>query len=160
MHRIVCNVTTGETSIVDLTPEEVAAYQAAAIANFPNIKAAFIRQIDTDADALIRTVIGERSSEYELAEKEATAYKTAGYIGAVPSSVSAWATAKNWTATQATDSIVLAATEWRSAQATMRAARLLCKEQGREAIDAAALDAIKVQWAAAITAIKLQLGIS
>lgn len=159
MQRTEINVTTGESVVINLTPEEVSALQATAIANFPNEKIAFITQIDADADALIHAVIGERSSEYELAEKEATAYKAAGYAGAVPSSVSAWATAKNWTATQAADSIALAATEWRSAQATMRAARLLCKEQGREAIDAAALDAIKAQWAASLAALKTSLGV-
>ena len=132
------------------------AYQAAA---FPNAGTAFILQIDTDADALIRSVIGERGSEYELAEREASAYKAAGYPVTVPSSVSAWATAKSWTAKEAADSIIATATDWRSVQSTLRAERLLRKEQARTALDATALDAIKAQWEAFMVALKLQLNV-
>lgn len=123
-------------------------------------KAAFILAIDTDTDSLIRSVIGERGGEYELAEDHATAYKAAGYPATpVPSSVSAWATAKGWSNTQATDSIVAAATGWRSAQEALRAARLLCKEQGRVAVDATELDALKAQWSGFMAALKTQLGV-
>jgi len=120
---------------------------------------AFILKIDTDVDALIRKVIGERTSEYELAEKEANAYKAAGYTGTVPGSVSAWATAKSWKPKVAADSIIATAAAWRSAQASMRATRLLSKEQARVAVDVTALDAIKVQWDEFMVALKLQLNV-
>ena len=120
---------------------------------------AFILKIDTDVDALIRKVIGERTSEYELAEKEANAYKAAGYTGTVPGSVSAWAIAKSWKPKVAADSIIATAAAWRSAQASMRATRLLSKEQARVTVDVAALDAIKVQWDEFMVALKLQLNV-
>ena len=120
-------------------------------------RAAFILQIDADTDSLIRSVIGERGSEYELAEKEAAAFKAAGYPVTVPSSVSAWATAKGWTAKAAADSIIATAANWRSAQSTLRAERLLRKEQARTAVDAAALDVVMAQWAAFLAALKAQL---
>lgn len=118
----------------------------------------FILQIDTDTDNLIRSVIGERGSEYELAESHATAYKTAGYPATpVPSSVSAWATAKGWTNTQAADSIIAAATGWRTAQASLRANRLARKENARGTVDAVALDAVKAQWAGFLVVLRGQL---
>ena len=133
--------------------------KAIVIRDVPAEKAASILQIDADTDSLIRSVIGERGSEYELAEREASAYKASGYPVTVPSSVSAWATAKGWTAKEAADSIIATATDWRSAQSTLRAERLLRKEQARTALDATALDAIKAQWEAFMVALKLQLNV-
>jgi len=121
-------------------------------------KAAFILQVDTDADKLIDDVIGNRASEYERAEKEATAYKASGYPATpVPSTVSSWATAKGWTSTQAADSIIAAATGWRTAQASLRASRLGLKESSKTAITAEALDTIKASWAAFLVELKTQL---
>ena len=154
---------TSEGNIPFTAAEETvwAAEQAAALAvAFPNAKAALILQIDTDTDALIRAVIGERGSEYELAEKEATAYKAAAYPATpVPSSVSSWAIAKGWTNTVAADDIIAAATGWRSAQSALRAARLLRKQQAANAADAAALDVIKESWNSFLSGIKTSLGV-
>ena len=121
--------------------------------------AAFILQIDTDADTLIRKVIGERYSQYEGAEREALSYKMAGYTGTVPPKVQAWATAKNQTATWSADSQIATAEAWRSAENALYAKRLLLKEQTRNATDATALDAIKAQWEAFMVALKLQLNV-
>lgn len=121
-------------------------------------KSALILQIDTDVDALIRAVIGERGSEYELSEKEATAYKAAAYPAApVPSSVSSWAIAKGWTNTAAADDIIAAATGWRSAQSALRTARLLRKQQAANAADAAALNVIQASWNSFLSGIKTSL---
>jgi len=120
-------------------------------------KTAFILQIDTDADALIRSVIGERYSQYEGAEREALSYKMAGYTGTVPPKVQAWATAKNQTATWAADSQIAKAEAWRNAENTLYAKRLLLKETARNVTDATALDTIKVQWDEFMIALKLQL---
>lgn len=120
-------------------------------------KASFIIQIDTDADALIRAVIGERASQYEGAEREALAYKAAGYTGIVPPKVQAWATAKKQTATWAADSQIATAAGWRNAENALYAKRLLLKEMARVA-DAAVLDAIKADWAGFMSALRLQLG--
>lgn len=119
--------------------------------------AAFVLRIDTDADALIREVIGERASQYAGAEREALAYQAAGYIGTVPPKVQAWATAKNQTATWAADSQIAAAANWRNAENALYATRLLLKESGRNAIDAESLDVIKTQWAEFIAALRLQV---
>ena len=117
----------------------------------------FVLQIDTDADALIRAVIGERASQYAGAEREALAYPAAGYIGTVPPKVQAWATAKNQTATWAADSQIAAAANWRNAEDALYATRLLLKEKGRNAIDAESLDIIKTQWAEFMAALRLQV---
>jgi hypothetical protein len=90
-------------------------------------KASFILTIDADADALIRAVIGERASQYESAEREALAYKAAGYTGTVPPKVQAWATAKNQTAQWAADSQIETAAIWRNSENDLYAKRLLLK---------------------------------
>lgn len=131
----------------------------AAELNFSTDKAAFILQVKSEAGQLTAQVLKGLESEYELAEKEATAYKAASYTGTVPGSVSAWATAKSWEPKVAADSIIATAAAWRSAQASMRATRLLSKEQARVAVDATALYAIKTQWDEFMIALKLQLNV-
>lgn len=153
---------TSEGNIPFTAQEEIdwqAAQDAAAASAFPSAKATFILQIDTDADALIRAVIGERASQYEGAEREALAYKAAGYTGTVPPKVQAWATAKNQTATWAADSQIATAAAWRTAEDALYAKRLLLKENASNAVDAAALDSVKVQWAAFMVVLKGQLGL-
>lgn len=163
MQRIEMNVVTGKQTIIPYTPEEEAVYQTALAADlaaaFPNAKAAFIKQVDSDTDALIKAVIGERASEYELAEKEATAFKVAGYTGTVPASVQSDATAKGTTATVACDNILAVAASWRTAQAALRANRLARKAEAKVAADAPALDAIKASWSGFLAALKTQMGV-
>lgn len=118
-----------------------------------------VKKIDADTDALIGSVIGNRASEYERAESEGAAYAAAGYTGTVPPSVSSWATAKGWTATQAADNIIATSAAWRTAQEAIRAQRLLRKEQARVAVDAAGLAAVMAQWAGFLAAIRGQLGV-
>lgn len=121
-----------------------------------------LKQIDTEVDALIGAVIGNRASEYERAEAEATSYTASGYTGPVPSCVQSWADAKvaqGWTAQMAADDILATANAWRPAQDAIRAQRLLRKEQARAAVDAAAVDAVLAQWAGFLVAIRGQLGV-
>src|SRR3990167_3325006 len=157
------NVSTGERKEILCTPEEEAELDSreaeAAAALFPNAKASALIQIDADTDAIIKAVIGERSSEYELAEKDALAFKAAGYTGTVPSSVAVWATTKSWTATQAADDIVATAGGWRAAQAAIRAARLLRKEQVRNAADTAGITTAMTAWAGFVAYMRGQLGV-
>lgn len=89
-----------------------------------------ITNIDIEADIIREFVVGNpvRVFEYQWAESEATAFKTGGYAGAVPISVSSWATAKGWTAQQACDDILAAAANFRSVMATIRNTRLVGKE--------------------------------
>jgi hypothetical protein len=152
---------TAEGNIPFTTEEETAweAEQSAlALAAIPNAKSAALIQIDADTDAINIAVIGSRAQEYELAERHGLAYKDAGYTGTVPSSVSSWATAKGWTATQAADDIIATASQWRTAQAAIRAQRLLRKEQVRAATDAAGIMAAMAAWAGFVAAIRGQLG--
>lgn len=124
--------------------------------------AAFLRQVDADTDSIYAACIGNRQSEYDQAEADALAYRAAGDTGTVPASVQSWATAKGWTATQATTDILATATLWRSAQASIRAARLLRKEGARNAedtADAAAFDVAKAAWGSSVTAIRTSLGL-
>lgn len=123
------------------------------------LQAASIKQIDTDTDAIYGDVLGKRTEEYVLAATEAQAYKDAGCSGAAPSSVQSWATAKTWTATQATDDILATAAAWRGAQIAIRSARLARKEQVRTAIDSAGITTAMTAWAGFVAYMRGQLGI-
>lgn len=132
---------------------------ATVAANVANAKISIIRSIDADVDAIYAALLGNREAEYALAEKEATAYRDAGYAGTVPASVQAWATAKTQTATWAADDILAAASGWRAAQAAIRSNRLARKEAARNAADAAALATVQAQWAGFLAVIRAQLGL-
>lgn len=118
-----------------------------------------IRQIDADVDAIYGAVIGNRQSEYDAAERDAQAYKAAGYAGAVPSCVQSWATAKKWAAKQAADDILATSAAWRAAQADIRANRLARKEDVRAAANPAAVDDVLATWAAYVKATRASLGL-
>jgi len=116
-------------------------------------------QIDVETDAVYGAVLGNRAQEYTLAESDASAYKDAGYNGVVPASVQCWATAKNWTAKAAADEILATSLAWRTAQAEIRAQRLLIKENVRATTNQAAIDSAMVPWGVFVAAIRLQLGV-
>ena len=138
------------------TAEGVAAHAA----QLATASAALVKQIDEDTDALYAAVIGNRAAEYTAAETEATVFADGGYTAdPAPASVASWATAKGWTAQAAADDIIATATAWRTAQAAIRAARLLRKEQARTAADLAALATTRAQWAGFVAAIREQLGV-
>ncbi len=122
-------------------------------------RAALIARIDADADAIYGAVLGNRAQEYTLAESEALAYQAAGYAGAAPASVQAWADAKAATAQWAADDILATAAAWRGAQAAIRANRLLRKEQARTSADSEAVAQVAAQWAGFIAAVRAQLGL-
>ena len=119
-------------------------------------RAALIRQIDAEADAITRAKQGDRALEYLLAEEEAQAYKDAGYTGTVPDSVTSWATPNGKSAQWAADDILATAVAWRAAQSSIRAARLACKISASTATN---LEPIVAQWAGFVLAIKTTLQI-
>lgn len=119
-------------------------------------KAALIRQIDADTDAIYRAVQGDRAMEYLQAESEAKQYKKDGYTGAVPDSVASWASAKGESTTWATDDILTTARGWRQAQSAIRATRLTCKEQARTATD---LAPVAAAWNGFVVTIRAALGV-
>lgn len=152
----------GTAWIIEDVPPPPAPPEPPALPTLAELRVAAVKKIDNDTDALIGAVIGNRASEYELAEAQAKAYAAAGYTGAAPDCVASWAAAKvaqGWTAQQAADDILATAAAWRTAQASIRAHRLLRKEQARLAEDAAGVDAALAQWAGFLTVIKGQLGV-
>jgi hypothetical protein len=128
-------------------------------------KAAMTAKIDADADAIRFAVIGARATEYQLANEQAQAFADAGYTGTVPEYVKSWVDAKaaggvNWTAKQAADDILATAALWLSAQAQIRAHRLMRKEQVRAASDMAGISSAMTAWNSFASAVRMQLGIS
>lgn len=139
------------------TKEELDAIAAEEVARvLTAARAALIRQIDADTDAIYRAVQGDRAMEYLQAEQEARQFKKDGYTGDVPDSVESWASAKGETATWATDDILTTARGWRQAQSSIRATRLTCKERARVESD---LAPIAAAWAGFAVAIKTALGV-
>lgn len=126
---------------------------------FGEQQAAAIRKIDADVDAIYGAIIGNRQAEYDLAESDASAYKTAGYSGMVPASVQSWATAKKQTAKWAADDILATSANWRAAQADIRANRLVRKEDVRNAADPADVAAVLDTWSAYVKKTRESLGI-
>lgn len=123
------------------------------------LRAEAVAQIDADVDAIYGAAIGLRQAEYEEAERQAHVYAQGGYVGTVPGMVQSWATAKGWTAEQAADDILQQAAIWRGAQDAIRAARLLCKEQARNAATAEALAGVRAAWSAFVAVVRGQLGL-
>ena len=120
--------------------------------------AALTKQIDDDTDALIFSVIGNRLGEYERAEREANAYKNAGYpVAPVPGGVKSWADAKEWTAQEACDDILAAATRWRQAQSVLRTQRLRAKQRALRATNTGQIDTVRATWAAALAGLRSAL---
>jgi hypothetical protein len=133
------------------------AKDAAIAAALVSARAALLKKIDADTDAIYGAVQGNRGPEYQLAEMDAAAYKAAGYSGSVPASVQSWATAKGQTTQWAADDILTTATAWRGAQAAIRSNRLARKEAARVATD---LTTIAAQWNGFVTYIKAALGVA
>lgn len=144
---------------VEMTPEEIADFEAARAVPLERLQAEAVQRIDSDVDRIYAAVIGNRQAEYEAAEREAQAYADVGYEGDVPPLVQAWATAKAWTGQQAADDILAQAVAWRGAQAQIRAARLALKEQARMAADAAGVETALAAWTAFVAAARAQLGV-
>jgi hypothetical protein len=128
------------------------------VVDLVSMKLAAIRGIDADTDSLYAAVMGNREPEYTLAEYEAKGFVEAGYEGAVPDSIGAWATAKAWTAQHAADDILATAAQWRGAQKAIRANRLLRKEQVRTAGTVAEMNAAVAAWRAFHKATQAALG--
>lgn len=139
-------------------PEAQAQVSEAEVKKLALAKAAAIIKIDADADKIYGDVVGSKGEEYRSAEADAKAFITANYTGTAGSGVTSWATAKGWTNTQAADDILATAAQWRTAQAAIRASRLLRKEQVRAATDSAGITAAMAAWAGFVVAIRGQFG--
>ena len=118
-----------------------------------------VRRIDSDVDSIYGAVIGNRGLEYQQAEADAQSFAKEGYAGAAPSSVAVWATVKGWTEKQAADDILTEATQWRAAQAAIRAQRLQSKGHVRVASTVSAMNAAMDAWKQFTVAIRAQLDV-
>ena len=118
-----------------------------------------IKQIDADVDAIYQDVVGNRSSEYELTEKGASAFAAGSYMGAPPQSILAWATAKGRSNQWAADDVIATAAGWRSAQILIRTNRLTAKELIRNATNSDQVDAAEANWESFKAVIRTNLGV-
>ena len=157
------NVNTGEIEEIYFTPEEEIVFlEKRAIAEsaiFPEAQIAFVKKIDADVDAIYADAIGNRATEYELAEKEALTYQAASYSGPAPASVSAWSEAKKESAKWAADDIISTSSNWRFAQSSIRLHRLITKEAAKNADDMATLSVIQADWNEFVAVSRSYLGL-
>jgi len=123
-----------------------------------NRKSDLIKEFESDTDELVKQTVGERGEEYRIAEEEATAFKTAGYPETdVPQSISSDAIAKNYSNVEACDLILTMAANWRAIQASVRAKRLLSKEQVRNSTTLEETRGILEEWKAFVEVVKAQI---
>jgi hypothetical protein len=117
-----------------------------------------ILAFEAETDNLIREVVGERANEYLLAEEEAIAFKAAGYPDLnVPLSVSSDAIASGRTNTEACDLILAMASNWRKAQADLRANRLLAKAKVKVATTVSDISLVKDTWGEFLMTLRSQI---
>lgn len=129
-----------------------------------SLKTTFIASVKTEAGSLTQKVLQGLGSEYELAEKESTAYKSAGYPATIPGSVQSEINSKaakglTVTAIVACETILTAAAGWRNAQAALRDKRLTTVSAADVAVDAAGLEIIKANWTDFIASLRTELGV-
>lgn len=121
------------------------------------IKASNIKKVDADVDAIYAAAIGNRATEYSEAELQANTFKTADYLGTVPSYVASWLVSNTkglTTAQEAADDIIAQANAWRAAASAIRANRLTAKKNIVEEVPTA-----MQQWNGFVSAIRASLGI-
>lgn len=123
-------------------------------------KTNFLFRVKAEAGAITQQVLSGLDSEYELAEKEAAAYRAAGYPAeSIPESVRSEMDARGVTSTVACDAILTAANGWRNAQASLRRNRLAVQAAAAASVDATGLDVIKENWATFMASLRSSLGV-
>jgi hypothetical protein len=145
---------------VPLSAEEIAALEARDAAWAANVSATLRGKLAGEIDDAVAAVYSRFTrfaQEYETRETQAKAFKDAGYAGAVPRQVQAFATPAGKTATQAADLIIAQATQLRGALDDLGALRMRKYEVLGAATDAAARTALS-EILAAVAAIDAALG--
>lgn len=135
---------------------KIAPYVAPAV---DTLKPSAISRIDSDADSIYASAVGNRAAEYDAAEREALAYAATGYTGQAGTLVKSWAMVKSWTDEEAADDIIQKAAEWRSAMSVIRSQRLISKEAVRIASNKSELDDAMLEWDNFVTQTRGALGI-
>ena len=123
------------------------------------LKKILLLKIDADTDAIYNAVVGARANEYNDALAQALEFKKLVYLGTAGNKVNSWASAKGWTATQATDDILAQAAQWRAVEDSIRSNRLARKEATRNATLESSLVTIESDWNTFVTYIKGVLGL-
>lgn len=123
------------------------------------IKNSIISSIDTGVDLIYAKTIGNRTTEYQLAETDASTYASNGYTGTVPSTVSVWAQINGWTPKQSADDILQTSSNWRAVQQTLRSQRLTTKDRIKKASTYTEIESIRSEWQVFIDVIKQHLGL-
>jgi len=126
--------------VIDKTQEELDA-------ELLNRQNNLVFKFERDTDNLIKTIVGERANEYQIAESEAIIFKDAGYPeNDVPASISSDAIANNRTNIEACELILMMSVNWRNIQMTLRSKRLMSKAQTKSSITNEELDTIEEDW--------------
>ncbi len=111
-----------------------------------------IAAVDAAADRARSVVVGDalRVKEHDRAQRQAEAFRAAGFSGAPPFSVACWATAKGWPPQVAAEDILAAADRDDAVLDGIRALRLHAREDIRRANDNATADAVLAAFAASM----------
>lgn len=143
----------GDTIQADANGHPIAVAPAAP--SLAQVQASLCASIDATADAAYVVIGGPspgRLAEYQQANNDATAYKAAGYAGAVPQTVQCWATASSIAPKAAADSILATAAQWMAVLNGVRSARLIGKGTVNAASTAADAEAAAATAIANVTA--------
>lgn len=122
-------------------------------------QAAALSLIDSDIDALIFRVIGNRAQEYLQAEAQAQSFKDRGYPEDVPEFVASDAAAFNRTPQEAADAILEQAAAWRGALGKMRRERLFHKQEVLRCASTEDLTLVLSGWVSALKEMAGMLGV-
>lgn len=87
----------------------------------------FLAMVDSDVDKFYRSGVGAKEPEYRLAEQDALNFKTTGFAGDAPLSVSSYAAAENLSNEVAAETILQKAADWRNLLIDVRAKRMEVK---------------------------------
>lgn len=124
----------------------------------------FLAFVDTQADALMKAVLGERSQEYLVAEAQAKEYADAlaqaaeGEVVEVPEFVASWSDAALMEPAQAAQDILENARVWRDALGLLRRIRLKAKKNAERAPDFSTLSGVAAQWGEDFAMLRNNLG--
>ena len=116
-----------------------------------------LRKTDLDTNSIYYEFIGNRATDYSMADEDALAYKNAGFSGPVPESVLSWAATNEVTPRQAAEAVLLIASQWRTAQEDIRRERLFRKKQIRIATSTQGIEDALSSWKTFVIGIRQHL---
>lgn len=119
------------------------------------IASRMLKQVDQEADAVYRSVLGDRGIEYMEAEIQALAFKRAGYSGEIPPFVKVWSDASGLSPEAAANNMLEQSSTWRQVCEDIRANRLLAKSKIRQH----EFNAARAEWAKFLGALREKLKI-